>query len=155
MYTRVADEVWIATARLHYHGPDESEFEVVEIVRSAERTVEGEVRPGVLTHAYIHCVANAPPSPSGRYRMLIRTPTGRRRLFRPGDPCHPGRESGETVPACERIPDGDRYLIDWYRDEYASPKHEHPDPILSLRGLGKELWADVDADEYVRQLREG
>ena len=77
MYTRVADEVWIATARLHCHGPDESEFEVVEIVRSAERTVEGEVRPDVLTHAYIHCVANAPPRPSGRYRMLIWT--GRQR----------------------------------------------------------------------------
>ncbi len=28
------------------------------------------------------------------------------------------------------------------------------DPILAMRGLGKEIWADIDADEYVRQLRE-
>ena len=41
MYIRVADEVWIATTRLHYYGPDQSEFEVGEIIRSAERTVGG------------------------------------------------------------------------------------------------------------------
>ena len=29
------------------------------------------------------------------------------------------------------------------------------DPILALRGLGKEIWADEDADAYVRRLREG
>ena len=29
------------------------------------------------------------------------------------------------------------------------------DPILSLHGLGKEIWADEDADAYVRRLREG
>ena len=28
------------------------------------------------------------------------------------------------------------------------------DPILSLRGLGKEIWQDEDADAYVRRLRE-
>ena len=29
------------------------------------------------------------------------------------------------------------------------------DPILGLQGLGKEIWADEDADAYVRRLREG
>ncbi len=29
------------------------------------------------------------------------------------------------------------------------------DPILSLRGLGKEIWQDEDADAYVKRLREG
>ncbi|MEW6556382.1 MAG: hypothetical protein AB1349_03405 [Elusimicrobiota bacterium] len=29
------------------------------------------------------------------------------------------------------------------------------DPILMLSGLGKEIWKDVDPDEYVRKLREG
>jgi hypothetical protein len=29
------------------------------------------------------------------------------------------------------------------------------DPLLALRGSGKELWADEHADEYVRRLREG
>jgi hypothetical protein len=27
--------------------------------------------------------------------------------------------------------------------------------IRALAGLGKEIWAGVDADEYVRDLREG
>jgi hypothetical protein len=29
------------------------------------------------------------------------------------------------------------------------------DPLLLLRGSGKELWSDEHADEYVRRLREG
>ena len=29
------------------------------------------------------------------------------------------------------------------------------DSILKLRGLGKELWADEDADAYVTRLRAG
>jgi hypothetical protein len=31
--------------------------------------------------------------------------------------------------------------------------NEDDDPILQMRGVGKEIWADVDADEYVRSLR--
>jgi hypothetical protein len=27
------------------------------------------------------------------------------------------------------------------------------DPVLQMRGGGREIWADVDADEYVRSLR--
>jgi hypothetical protein len=30
---------------------------------------------------------------------------------------------------------------------------EQDDPILQMYGVGKEIWADVDADEYVRDLR--
>ncbi len=29
------------------------------------------------------------------------------------------------------------------------------DPLLALRGSGKDLWADETADDYVRRLREG
>ena len=29
------------------------------------------------------------------------------------------------------------------------------DPILGLRGLGRDIWADEEADAYVRRLREG
>ncbi len=29
------------------------------------------------------------------------------------------------------------------------------DPILALRGMGKELWEDEDADAYVDRLRDG
>jgi hypothetical protein len=30
---------------------------------------------------------------------------------------------------------------------------EKDDPILQMRGVGKEIWADTNADEYVRSLR--
>jgi hypothetical protein len=30
-----------------------------------------------------------------------------------------------------------------------------PDPLLSLRGSGKHLWADEHSDDYVRRLRAG
>lgn len=30
---------------------------------------------------------------------------------------------------------------------------EQDDPVLQLYGLGKEIWADTNADEYVRSLR--
>ena len=30
---------------------------------------------------------------------------------------------------------------------------EEDDPILKMRGVGKEIWAGTDADEYVRGLR--
>ena len=29
------------------------------------------------------------------------------------------------------------------------------DPVLALRGVGRELWADEEADAYVSRLREG
>ena len=53
----------------------------------------------------------------------------------------------------------DRYyrsLIDWYRTLYAARAGETPpDPILALRGLGRALWADEEADAYVSRLRDG
>lgn len=30
---------------------------------------------------------------------------------------------------------------------------EKEDPVLQARGVGKEIWADTSADEYVRDLR--
>jgi hypothetical protein len=38
--------------------------------------------------------------------------------------------------------------------EIPTPQDTLPDPLLALRGSGKELWADEHADEYVRRLRE-
>jgi hypothetical protein len=35
----------------------------------------------------------------------------------------------------------------------SSANEEDDDPILHVRGVGKEIWADIDADEYVRSLR--
>lgn len=156
MNTLVADEVWIATALLHRQHPERSDFTVGEIVRQAETTkVAGSpLRPGVQVHAYLHCVANKVPNP-GRHRMLFETSKGRRRLFRPGDPCHPRRLSGKDVPLADDIPTAYRKLLDWYRNEYAGDAGRDADPILSLRGLGKAIWADEEADAYVDRLREG
>ena len=154
MKTRVADEVWIATALLHRRHPDRDDFAVGEIVRQAEaeKVADGPLRPGVQVHIYQHCVANKAPD-SGRYRMLFETLKGRRRLFRPGDPCHPRRSAGKDVPRDDEILPTYRELIDWYRNEYAGGGSREADPILSLRGLGKAIWADEDADAYVERLR--
>ena len=155
---RVADEVWIATALLHRQHPQQDDFTVGEIVRRAEAenvTGAGRLRPGVQVHAYLHCVANKVPNP-GRYRMLVETTKGRRRLFRPGDPCHPLRASGKDVPDERGIPPNYGALLDWYRREYVgADSGSDADPILSLRGMGKAIWAQEDADAYVNRLREG
>src|SRR5260370_36071633 len=90
--TKVADEVWIAAALLHGAHAERTDFTVEEIVDRAKR--EGLSKPfrkGVYVHAIQHCVANRAPN-SGRYRMLVETAPGRRRLFRTGDSYDPNRE---------------------------------------------------------------
>ncbi len=154
---KVADEVWIATALLHRENPRRQSFEVREIVdRAAKEHIARELRPGVYVHAVQHCVANRPPNP-GRYRMLYETDDGERRLFRYPDAYHSAREGGKIVPRMEDIPAEYRDLLDWYASEYALKpgELEQADTILSLLGLGKEIWAGEDPDEYVRRLREG
>ena len=153
---RVADEVWIATAALHRSHPEAPDFAIAEIMAQAEAAhVAGlPLRPGVKIHIYLHCVANRPPNP-GRYRMLFETANGRRRLYRPSDPCHPLRASGKTLPKRDDIAADHRDLIDWYESVYvAGAASAAADPILGLRGLGRALWADEDADAYVRRQRE-
>ena len=50
-----------------------------------------------------------------------------------------------------------QHLLDWYFTQYAVRDRtmDRQNSILALRGLGRELWADEDADSYVRRLREG
>ena len=155
---RVADEVWIAAASLHRSHPDRADFTIGEIMRQAETanvTGVSPLRPGVKVHVYLHCVANKPPNP-GRYRVLLETPAGRRRLFRPGDPCHPRRTAGKNIPNRDEIPMRYGELIDWYLAEYATQAcGETRDPVLALRGLGKEIWAGEAADDYVHRQRSG
>ncbi len=154
---KVADEVWIAAALLHREHPEKPDFTVEEIVDRAKQ--EGLFKPfrrGVYVHVIQHCVANRPPNP-GRYRMLYETAPGRRRLFRPGDSYHPEREGRKTTPEREELPFSYHGLLNWYRDwcSLASSNASKRDPLLALRGSGKDLWADEHADEYVRRLREG
>jgi hypothetical protein len=154
---KVADEVWIATALLHKENPTREDFTVAEIIRRARReNIFGELRPGVQVHAHLHCVANRAPNP-GRYRILYATGKNTRRLFREGDDFHPERRSGKVKPDRESIPPKYRSLLDWYTEKFTgSRKHgKDSDPILGLRGLGKELWVGEKPDDYVNRVRRG
>ena len=150
----VADEVWIAAALLHREQPDRQDFSVQEIVgRATGENITGSLRPGVETHVRYHCVANRAPKPA-RLRMLLATDGGRR-LYRDGDACHAGR-TGKIVPEPDDIPEKYRYLLDWYRREYASPPQDTwLQGIFEMVGAGKDLFAGIDPDEYVRRNREG
>ena len=154
--TKVADEVWVATALLHREHPKRTDFSIEEIKERAARESGSPLRSGVYVHIVQHCVANRPPSP-GRYRMLVETAPGRRRLFRTGDSYHVAREGSKIHPAVEDLPEHHRDLLDWYRkwDDRAVASRADEDPILALVGSGKKLWGDEDPDEYVRGLREG
>jgi hypothetical protein len=89
--------------------------------------------------------------------MLFETAPGRRRLFRDGDGCHPDREGAKRTPNQEDLPHAYSGLVRWYREWclLARRKASDADPLLSLRGSGKRLWASEHADDYVRRLREG
>jgi hypothetical protein len=154
---KVADEVWIATALLHREHPERIDFAVEEIVhRARTEGLSKPLRKGVYVHAVQHCVANRAPN-SGRYRMLVESAPGRRRLFRAGDNYDPSREGAKTVPERDEIPSRYVPLLDWYRDWSKDDIEERikNDPLLALYGDGKDLWADEKADDYVRRLREG
>ena len=154
---KVADEVWVAMAILHREHPETYDFSIEEIVaRARKESLHEPLRPGVYVHVVQHCVANRPPNP-GRYRMLVETSTGRRRLYRLGDSYHPQREDGKITPEPEEIPNEYRELLSWYRDwsAEAAKNAAENDPLLKAQGTGKHLWADEPADEYVRRLREG
>lgn len=158
---RVADEVWLTVAMLHQRHPESQDFSIAEIMEfgkaANELRVLGPLRPGFYVHVAQHCVANRPPSPA-RYRMLLETGPGRRRLFRSGDPCHAGREKGKSMPRIEDLPENwFRGVLDWYRawSQDNAEDRIKKDPLLALYGSGEDLWADEHADDYIRRLREG
>jgi hypothetical protein len=154
---KVADEVWLAALHLHRQHPDRPDFSIEEIMEGVlSQNLHGSVRPGVYVHIIQHSVANRPPNPA-RYRMLLETAPGRRRLFREGDAYHPDRDGGKIVPASEDIPHGYGGLLAWYRDWSASVSKDvvQNDPLLRLCGSGRQLWSEEHADDYIRRLREG
>ena len=154
---KVADEVWIATALLHRENPKKKDFTIDQVMaRVQKERIHPLLRPGVRVHVLQHCVANRPKDPA-RYRMLFATGRFTRRLFRKGDPFHPDRDGSKITPDPDEIPTKYRSLLDWYENDYAPParRGSQEDSILELKGLGKEIWKNVDADEYVRKLREG
>jgi hypothetical protein len=154
---KVADEVWIVVALLHREDPTAEDFSIEQIMdRARVEKVVSDLRPGFYVHVVQHCVANRAPNP-GRYRMLMETRKGHRRLFRPTEISHPERDGGKVFPKLEDLPEQYRDLLEWYQTVYLAKRslRDEDDPILRLRGLGKEIWKGVDPDEYIRELREG
>ena len=149
-----ADLVWIAMASLSREFPDRTGFPPDEIRRRASELEPGlEFAPSTIpTHIGRHCVANKKPDP-GRHRKLYALADGTYRLFRDGDFYDPGRRNGKVEPDPGSIPEKYRPLVVWYRQAQpaAAPKE---DPLLALRGLGKELWRELGGGEkFIRELR--
>lgn len=157
---KVADQVWVATALLHRENPERSDFSKQEIRERAEQEYpEGAKRPGISQHISTHCVASKPPNPA-RHRMLTRTGTGRRRLFRLGDEFNPQRRDGNITPNREDLPEKYHDLLDWYETEYnkrvkpegtgTKPRGATAETLFKLMGrISRE-----DADEMIRIIND-
>ncbi len=153
-----ADRVWIATALLHKENPGREDFTESEVIARGRREGFVEEKSNTFSvHTNQHCVSNRRPNP-GNHRMLFETRKGRRRLYREGDACCPGR-TGRVTPRPEDIPAKYHSLLTWYRKWNGGPSggtvSPPPDPLLALKGSGRQLWKDEHADEYVRRLRGG
>jgi hypothetical protein len=154
---KVAVEVWIAAATLHRKHPRRPSFNATEIFNEVSRlNLSGSIRAGVRPNISLNCVANLAPN-TARYRMLCRLSDKTLRLYRPGDPPHPGR-TGKTTPDRQDMPPAYWELLDWYEKEYTRPQTEGANGdswIDRIRGLGKHIWADTTADDWVAELRKG
>jgi hypothetical protein len=152
----VADEVWLALAILHREHPRRTSFSAKEILAQVKsERAHTELRAGVQAHIYVHNVANAEPN-SARYRMSYKLDDDTYRLYRPGDAAHPLRK-GKIAPQRNELPEKYHHLLDWYEREYCGgeQRRKTDDSWLDqMWGLGKHLWAGIDADEYVASLRE-
>ena len=156
---KVADECWIALALLHRENPERSSFSASEILDRLEKEQAHPThRAGIQVHIYLHNVANLPPN-SARYRMFYRLDDGSYRLYEPGDVSHPDRR-GKAKPAFEDLPEHYQKLLRWYETEYCVSRSEssrtpRQDSILEARGLGQEIWRDLQGDTFVEELRSG
>jgi hypothetical protein len=152
---RVADEAWLGLALLQHEHPERDSFSAREILdRVKAEQASPEFRPGVQAHIYLHNVANVAPN-SAKYRMFYKLFDDTYRLFRPTDAAHAARK-GKMIPERDELPAKYHYLLDWYATEYCSKArlaNVEDDPILQMWGVGKEIWADTNADDYVRDLR--
>jgi len=152
----LADECWVALALLQREQPRRVSFSAREIRERLQREkAHPEVRAGVPAHIYQHNVANVEPS-SARYRMFYRIGDEGYRLWRAGDHAHPSRK-GKTMPDRSDLPIRYHPLLHWYQKEYCSPgPNSEADRLLQLRGVGKELWAELGgADAFVARERAG
>lgn len=156
VHLNIADQVWVATALLHHEHPERDDFSKQEIRQRAEQEdPEGAKRAGISTHISTHCVASKKPDPA-KHRMLTRTGTGRRRLFRSGDVFHPMRSGGNVAPPRENLPEKYHYLLEWYENEYNKRDQVH-DKHEKSRGATAETLMKLmgrisreEADELIR-----
>lgn len=77
------------------------------------------------------------------------------RLGQEGNRSHLGPAAGKDVPARNALPTESRSFIDMHHDQCSEDSRQAEDPVLALRGLGKEIWASENADDYVRRQRAG
>lgn len=153
---KTATQVWLSVALLQRETGRDATFSTPVIERriEAEHWAGGVDKHTLSSHISGHCLASARPGPA-RARMLTRTSRGRYRLYRPGDPTHPGRLSGRTTPAKEDVPATHRDLLAWYETEYATLDRAAAmdEFIRIMRESG--AFRGVDADAYVRDQRLG
>jgi hypothetical protein len=155
----VADEAWVALAMLQRAHPGRHSFSAKEIIEQVKiEHAHPELRPGVQAHIYQHNVANLEPN-SAQYRMFYRLEDDTLRLFRPGDRAFASRK-GKIIPDRSDLPEKYHDLLDWYEREYSQHqprrgRDEANDPVLQMWGLGKDIWANTSADDFVRNLRSG
>ena len=65
-----------------------------------------------------------------------------------------GGDANKNLPEEGGISSVDREPLDSCRGDSGNDGDEtEADSILSLRGLGKDIWEDEEADDYVRRLR--
>ena len=150
----VADEVWIATALLHRATRARGEhFRSGDRGSRGRRNSAGSLRPGVEVHVRFIAWRTAPPSPRGSACCTTRARAGDCTVrATPVTPDAPGK----IAPQPDDIPEKYRYLLDWYRREYAAPPRDTwLQGIFEMVGAGKDLFAGLDPDEYVRRNREG
>jgi hypothetical protein len=157
-HVKVADELFLVVALLHREQPEQEAFTIGQILQRAEKEGLGSAPGSLRAHASQHAAANVDPdSRGGKYRMVFRERDHRVRLLAPSDYVHPDRHQ-KFYPDLEDIPEKYHEVVEW-----AKRRHERTDnspvrwleSLHQLKGMGKGAWKGVDADAYVRGLREG
>jgi hypothetical protein len=151
----IADTIWLATALLHEARPHTSGFPHETILRKVAELNPSLNPRSVSTHLSTHCVASKKANPA-TLRILTENADGSLRLFRAGDPFHPSRRAGRTVPKPGALPAQYAHLLRQHVSGPSAKLDELPteDPILAITGVGKEMWKKLGGGEaFIRGLR--
>ncbi len=150
-----AQVVWIATALLHTDNKNKEAFRQSEIFQKVRdlRLVQSSDST-IRTHISSHCVANRKAQPD-THRKLFAVRNGWFRLYRPGDPHDVTRKRGRVAPLADEIPEGYRWLLKWYEDDYVGGQAS----VSSKADTSNILFARVEngltkvPDEILSQLQ--